>query len=82
MLTAQWHGVQATTRHEQRPPTIRLQWELNQVFAKIDDATLFLEKENPYPASTESVSADPRTNAQGSGSHQEHHFGLGVWTGK
>ena len=44
MLTAQWHGVQATTRHKQRPPTIRLHWELNQVFAIIDGATLFLEK--------------------------------------
>ena len=44
MLTAQWHGVQATTRHKQGPPTIRLRWELNQVFAIIYDATLFLEQ--------------------------------------
>ena len=44
MLPAQWHGVQATTRHKQRPPTIRLHRELNQVFATIDNATLFLEK--------------------------------------
>ena len=43
MLTAQWHGVQATTRHRERPHTIRLHWELNQVFAIIDDATLFVE---------------------------------------
>ena len=40
MLTAKWHGAQATTRHKQGPPTIRLRWALNQ----IHDAPMFLEK--------------------------------------
>ena len=44
MLTAQCHGVQATTPHKQGPPTIRLDWEFNQFFTIIYDATLFLEK--------------------------------------
>ena len=43
MLTAQRHGAQATTRLEQGPTT-RLHWELNQIFAIIYGATLFLEK--------------------------------------
>ena len=38
MLTAQWLGVQAHVLDTNRShPTIRLQWELNQVFAIIDD---------------------------------------------
>ena len=39
--------VACSTSHDStqtEPPTIRLHWELNQVFAIIDDATLFLEK--------------------------------------
>ena len=37
--------------------------------------------ENWCPASVESVSVDQKTDAQGSRSHQEHHFELGLWTG-
>ena len=74
MLTAQWHRVQATTRHKQGPPTSRLRWELNQVLTTIHDATLFLEKitgssdpENKFTEIQKSPRASFRTGSLGQG---------------
>ena len=78
MLTAKWHGVQATTRHKQGPPTIRKHWELNQVRTMIHDATMLLEKIHAqhrwsqFRLIREQMQRDPEVTKS---------IKLGVWTG-